>query len=154
MIHRLDSYDVNLGKRLVKTPKIYFRDTGILHQLAGIANIEALQGNALLGASWEGYVIEQIRRVAGEAWQYYFYRTQTGAETDLVLISPAGKMTCVEIKYASSPSLAKGFYQSMDDLKPHFQYVIVPSGTPYFLNERLKVCSLSDFLNCELATVY
>lgn len=150
LIHRLQPYYVNLGKRLVKAPKIYFRDTGILHQLAGIANFEALQGNPLLGASWEGYVIEQIRRVAGEAWQYYFYRTQAGAETDLILISPAGKMTCIEIKYALAPTLSKGFYQSMEDLKPHFQYVIIPSGTSYFLNEQLKVCSISDFLNNEL----
>lgn len=154
LIHRLQPYHVNLGKRLVKTPKIYFRDTGILHQLAAIPNFEALQGNALLGASWEGYVIEQIRRVAGETWQFYFYRTQTGAETDLVLISPAGKMTCIEIKYAVAPSLSKGFYQSMDDLKPHYQYVIVPSGTPYFLNEKLKVCSLSHFLNTELTVIH
>jgi uncharacterized protein len=154
LIHRLPPYYVNLGKRLVKSPKIYFRDTGILHQLAGIANFEALQGNALLGVSWEGYVIEQIRRVAGEAWQFYFYRTQVGAETDVVLISPAGKMTCIEIKYATAPSLSRGFYQSMEDLKPHYQYVIVPSGTPYFLNEQLKVCSLSYFLNNELAVVH
>jgi uncharacterized protein len=154
LIHRLQPYFVNLGKRLVKTPKIYFRDTGILHQLAGISNFEGLQGNVLLGASWEGYVIEQIRRVVGDAWQFYFYRTQTGAETDVVLISPAGKMTCIEIKYSVAPSLSKGFYQSMEDLKPHFQYVIIPSGTPYFLNEQLKVCSLSDFLNHELATIH
>lgn len=154
LIHRLEPYYVNLGKRLVKTPKIYFRDTGILHQLAGIANFEALQGNPLLGASWEGYVIEQIRRVAGNAWQYYFYRTQVGAEVDLVLISPAGKMTCIEIKYALAPVLAKGFYQSMEDLKPDYQYVVIPSGTPYFLKEHLKVCSISDFLNHELAVIY
>lgn len=154
LIHQLQPYFINLGKRLVKTPKIYFRDTGILHQLAGIANFEALQGNPLLGASWEGYVIEQIRRVAGSAWQYYFYRTQVGAEVDLILISPAGKMTCIEIKYSLAPVLSKGFYQSVEDIKPHFQYVVIPSGTPYFLHEQLKVCSLSDFLNVELFVVH
>jgi predicted AAA+ superfamily ATPase len=154
LIHRLEPYYVNLGKRLVKTAKIYFRDTGILHQLSGIANFEALQGNQLLGASWEGYVIEQIRRVAGPAWQYYFYRTQVGAEVDLVLISPAGKMTCIEIKYAVAPSVAKGFFQSIEDLKPDYQYVVIPTGTPYFLKEQLKVCNLSDFLNHELATIH
>ena len=72
LIHRLQPYYINLGKRLVKAPKIYFRDSGILHQLSGIADFEALLGNQLLGASWEGYVIEQIRRVAGEGWQFYF----------------------------------------------------------------------------------
>ncbi len=154
LVHQLQPYFMNLGKRLVKTPKIYFRDTGILHQLAGISNFEALQGNPLLGASWEGYVIEQIKRVAGDSWQYYFYRTQVGAEVDLVLMSPAGKMTCIEIKYSFAPTLAKGFYQSVSDLKPHYQYVIIPSGTTYFLNEEIKVCSLSNFLNFELTEVH
>ena len=96
----------------------------------------------------------QIHRATLGNWQFYFYRTQVGAEVDLVLISPAGKMTCIEIKYSLAPTLAKGFYQSIADLKPHYQYVIIPSGTPYFLNEQLKVCSLSDFLNIELALVH
>ena len=154
LIHRLQPYFVNIGKRLTKSPKIYFRDTGILHQLSGIANFEALQGHPIVGASWEGYVIEQIRRVAGESWQYYFYRTQAGAETDVVLISPNGKMTCIEVKYSLKPVLSKGFYQSMTDLTPQYQYVIVPSGGSYFLNEKLKVCSLSDFLNRELKVIH
>ena len=154
LIRRLQPYYVNLGKRLVKAPKIYYRDTGLLHQLASISNFEALQGHPIVGASWEGYVIEQIHRATLGNWQFYFYRTQVGAEVDLVLISPAGKMTCIEIKYSLTPTLAKGFYQSIADLKPHYQYVIIPSGTPYFLNEQLKVCSLSDFLNVELALVH
>jgi len=153
LVHRLEPYYVNLGKRLVKSPKIYFRDTGLLHQLSTISSFEALQGNQLIGASWEGYVIEQIRRALDESWQYYYYRTVAGAETDLVLISPNGVMTCVEIKYSLAPVIAKGFYQSMDDLKPAHQYVIVPSGSSYFFNERLKVCSLEVFLEQELETI-
>lgn len=93
----------------MKSPKIYFRDTGLLHQLSTIPNFEALQGNQLIGASWEGYVIEQIRRAVDASWQFYFYRTIAGAETDLVLISPNGTMTCIEIKYATAPAIAKGF---------------------------------------------
>ncbi len=153
LIHRLEPYYVNLGKRLVKSPKIYFRDTGLLHHLSAIPSFEALQGNQLIGASWEGYVIEQIRREVGNAWQFYYYRTVAGAETDLVLISPNGIMTCVEIKYSVSPVIAKGFYQSMEDLKPTHQYVIVPSGSPYLFKERLKVCSLQGFLAHELAII-
>ncbi|MBN8681932.1 MAG: ATP-binding protein [Chitinophagales bacterium] len=153
MLSRLTPYYVNLGKRLVKSPKLYLRDTGILHYLAAIPNFDALQGNQLIGASWEGYVIEQIRRCTDDAWQFYFYRTVAGAETDLVLISPNGKMTCVEVKYATIPQLSKGFYQSIEDLKPDFQYVIVPQASPYQLRERLKVVSLSDFLNNELKTI-
>ncbi len=153
LIHRLEPYYVNLGKRLVKSPKIYFRDSGLLHQLSTIPSFEALQGNQLIGASWEGYVIEQIRRALDESWQFYYYRTVAGAETDLVLISPNGVMTCVEIKYSTSPVIAKGFYQSMDDLKPAHQYIIVPSGSSYFFNERLKVCSLEGFLEQELEMI-
>ncbi|MEN9610302.1 MAG: hypothetical protein RLZZ628_1116 [Bacteroidota bacterium] len=150
LIHRLLPYYINVGKRLVKAPKIYFRDTGILHYLSNIFSFEALTGHPLIGASWEGYVIEQIRHVAGETWQFYFYRTQAGAETDLVLVSPAGKIFCIEIKYAAKPALSKGFYQSVEDLKPNFQYLIIPIGTAYFINEQIKVCSLVDFLKYEL----
>lgn len=153
LIHRLAPYYVNVGKRLVKSPKIYFRDTGLLHQLSTIPSFEALQGNQLIGASWEGYVIEQIRRAVGDSWQFYYYRTVAGAETDLVLISPNGAMTCIEIKYSVSPVITKGFYQSMDDLRPAHQYVVVPSGPPYFFNEKLKVCGLQDFLEHELAVI-
>lgn len=153
LIRRLEPYYVNLGKRLVKSPKIYFRDSGLLHQLASISSFEALQGNQLIGASWEGYVIEQIQRALNQSWQLYYYRTIAGAETDLVLISPNGVMTCVEIKYSTAPVITKGFYQSMNDLNPTHQYVIVPSGPPYFFNDKLKVCSLKDFLEQELETI-
>jgi uncharacterized protein len=153
LLRRLEPYFVNLGKRLIKSPKVYFRDTGLLHYLSTIPNFESLQGNQLIGASWEGYVIEQIRRVAGDAWQYFFYRTVAGAEADLVLISPNGKMTCVEIKYSTTPTLSKGFFQSIQDLKPANQYVVIPSGEPFYLKEQLKVCSLADFLENELSKI-
>jgi uncharacterized protein len=153
LIRRLEPFYVNIGKRLVKAPKIYFRDTGILHQLLSIPNFETLLGHNLIGASWEGYVIEQIQRAVTGRWQFYYYRTQAGAEVDLVLISPNGKMIAIEIKYSLSPSLSKGFYQSIIDLKPDYQYVIIPSGSPYFFNKDLKVCSLIDFLTIELAAL-
>ncbi len=153
LLRRLEPYFVNVGKRLVKSPKIYLRDTGLLHQLSTVPSFEALQGNQLIGASWEGYVIEQVRRAVDGSWQFFYYRTIAGAEIDLVIISPNGKMTCVEIKYATAPTISKGFYQSMEDLKPAHQYVVVPSGAPYFFNENLKVCSLLDFLREELAVI-
>lgn len=150
LIRRLEPFYANIGKRLVKAPKIYFRDTGILHQLLSIPNFETLLGHNLIGASWEGYVIEQIQRAVVGRWQFYYYRTQAGAEIDLILISPNGKMIAIEIKYSLTPSLSKGFYQSIDDLKPDFQYVIIPSGSTYFFNKELKICSLIDFLTVEL----
>jgi uncharacterized protein len=153
LIRRLEPYYVNISKRLVKSPKIYFRDTGILHQLLSIPNFDALQGHASIGASWEGYVIEQIYRAVKGRWQFYYYRTHAGAEVDLVLVSPSGKITCIEIKYSLSPKLTKGFYQSIEDLKPHCQYVITPTGSPYPLAENLKVCGLAEFLTSELPLI-
>jgi uncharacterized protein len=151
MIRRIAPYYVNLGKRLVKSPKIYFRDSGLLHQLSSIPTYEDLLGHPIVGASWEGYVIEQIHRAVLGNWQFYYYRTYSGAEVDLVVINPRGKMICIEIKYSITPSISKGFYQSVEDLKPHYQYVIIPSSNEsYFLKDKLKVCSLSTFLKEEL----
>jgi uncharacterized protein len=150
LLSRLQPYYVNVGKRLVKSPKMYFRDSGILHQLSNIADFEALQGNPLVGASWEGYVIEEIKRNLGNSWQYYYYRTQAGAETDLVLISPNNKMTCIEIKHSSTPKISKGFYQTVKDLKPDNQYIIIPNGESFYLNDTLKVINLADFLKMQM----
>ncbi|MEI6411218.1 MAG: ATP-binding protein [Bacteroidota bacterium] len=151
-INRLQPWYVNLGKRLVKSPKLYFRDSGSLHRLHGIAEPEKLQAHPLLGASWEGYVIEQIRMATLFQWQYHYYRTQTGAETDLYLISPEGKTWCIEIKAANTPVISKGFFQSVEDLKPDFKYVIVPGGGPgpIIRSDGLKICSLEHFLASEL----
>ncbi len=154
LIRRLQPYFVNFGKRLVKTPKVYIRDSGILHTLANITSYESLFGNPLIGASWEGYVIEQIYRcLEFRAWSFYYYRTQIGAEIDLVLISPSGKMACIEIKSTNNPVLSKGFYNSVADLKPQFQYVITPSSEMLVNKEGVIVCSLLQFLSVELSNV-
>jgi uncharacterized protein len=154
LVRRLQPYFANFGKRLVKTPKVYLRDTGILHSLANIPSFDALYGHPLIGASWEGYVIEQIYRcLEYRAWKFYFYRTQTGAEIDLILISPSGKMTCIEIKNSNNPVLSKGFYQCIDDLKPHFQYIITPSSEKLVNTEGVTICSLLQFLSVELLDI-
>ena len=154
LVRRLQPYFANVGKRLIKTPKIYLRDTGILHSLANISSFDALFGNPLIGASWEGYVIEQIYRcLEYRTWSFYYYRTQVGAEVDLVLISPSGKMTCIEIKSSNNPALSKGFYQSVADLKPHFQYIITPSSEKLINTEGVTICSLLHFLNVELMII-
>jgi uncharacterized protein len=154
LVRRLQPYFANFGKRLVKTPKIYLRDTGILHSLANISSFDALYGHPLIGASWEGYVIEQIYRcLEFRAWNFYFYRTQTGAEIDLILISPSGKMTCIEIKNSNNPVLSKGFYLCIDDLKPHFQYIITPTSEKLVNTEGVTICSLVHFLSVELSEI-
>ena len=150
MVHRLPPYFTNIGKRLIKSPKIYVRDSGILHQLAKVKNYEELLGNPLVGASWEGYVIEQIRRNVDASWQFYFYRTHQGAEIDLLLITPQNKKIAIEIKLSNAPTVSKGFYVCLEDLKPEYKFIIVPNSEKYSKNEDVWVCSLIDFLEKEL----
>lgn len=151
-VNRLQPWYVNLGKRLVKMPKLYFRDSGLLHRLQGIADFDKLMTHPILGASWEGYVIEQIRLLTQFRWQYYYYRTHAGAESDLYLISPEGRTWCIEIKAANTPIISKGFFQSIEDLKPDFKYVIVPEakGEMIVRQDGLRICGLKFFLETEL----
>jgi uncharacterized protein len=151
-VHRLQPWYANVGKRLVKSPKIYFRDTGILHYLQGIQQAPNLLAHPVVGASWEGYVIEQIRLATRLRWQYFYYRTHGGAEVDLYMRSPQGKTWCIEIKTSNTPVVSKGFYECVADLKPDYLYVIVPGGVGSGIIERdngLKVCSLEVFLEQE-----
>ena len=150
LIQRLMPYFPNVGKRLVKSPKLYLRDSGLLHQLSNIKSLEALLGHPLVGASWEGYVVEQVKRVGGSGLEMYFYRTHAGAEVDLFIIGPHGKKACLEINYSNAPSVSKGFYQSLEDLMPDAQYVIIPDGEPYPKSGGIIVCNLSRFLTKEL----
>jgi len=151
LVNRLQPGYANLGKRLVKTPKIYIRDSGLLHHLMRIRDYDSLLGNPVLGASWEGYVIEQIMRATHRKWEYYFYRTQHGAEVDLVLVNPAGTMYCIEIKFSSAPVLSKGFYHSIEDLQPAHKYVIVPAGDSYPKEGGIRVINLHGFLSTVVA---
>lgn len=150
LIRRLQPYFVNLGKRLIKSPKIYVRDSGLLHYLLRVFDMETLRGNPAIGASWEGYVIEQIIREAPEFSDFYYYRTQHGAEVDLLLISPSGKKICIEIKFSIAPVISKGFYQSIADLQPSASYVITPGGERFERSDGLVICPLSIFLANEL----
>jgi uncharacterized protein len=152
LIRRLSPYFKNMGKRLTKSPKIYIRDSGLLHYLLRIFDYEQLRGNAAIGASWEGYVIEQIIREAPEFSDFYYYRTQNGAEVDLLMLTPKGKMVCIEIKFSVAPNISKGFYQSVEDLQPDFKYVITPSGERFERQDGLRICPLSIFLEKELST--
>ncbi|WP_229376373.1 ATP-binding protein [Fibrella aquatilis] len=154
VIQRLAPYSVNVSKRLVKAPKLYIRDSGVLHQLAQTITYDALLGHPVAGASWEGYVIEQIRRVVGNDWSFYYYRTHAGAEIDLLLIAPNGKKVAIEIKLSNAPTVSKGFYSSLDDLQADYQFVIIPTGESYPKDNNLWVCNLTDFLINRLPEIY
>jgi predicted AAA+ superfamily ATPase len=153
LIRRLSPYFHNTTKRLVRSPKLYFRDSGLLHNLLQISSLEQLHGSIFLGASWEGYVIEQIILAAGPKWQYDFYRTQGGTETDLVLSQPGGRKILIEIKYSVNPTPSRGFFESAVDLKPDFQYIIIPEGAAWMRNETQRVCGLEWFLEEEMKEI-
>jgi predicted AAA+ superfamily ATPase len=115
MVRRLLPLEVNLKKRLVKSPKVYVRDSGLLHCWLGISSELQLQGHPQLGASWEGWVREQIAAVLPLGWQMSFYRTAVGAEIDVVL-HHGSRRVAVEIKFSSAPKPARGFWQALEDL--------------------------------------
>ncbi|QMW00107.1 ATP-binding protein [Spirosoma foliorum] len=154
VIHRLPPYFANVSKRLVKSPKLYLRDSGLLHQLAQVISYDVLLGHPVVGASWEGYVIEQTRRVVGTEWSFYYYRTAAGAEIDLLLIAPNGKKIAIEIKLSNAPTVSKGFYQSIADINPDYSFIVIPDGDSYPKADGLWVCNLTEFLIVRLPTIY
>jgi predicted AAA+ superfamily ATPase len=142
IVRSLPPFELNIKKRLVKSPKIYLRDSGILHQLLGIKNMEALFGHPVFGASWEGLVIEQILSVL--ECSAYFFRTATGDEMDLIL-DFHGKIVCVECKASIAPQVTKGFYRAIDILKPAKTFVVAPIQTEmYHLQEDIIVCAIQE----------
>lgn len=138
------------AKRLVKAPKVYVRDSGLLHALLRLDYYEELLGHPVLGGSWEGYVIEQVRQLAGDQLQVYFYRTHHGAECDLVLAKGDTPIAAIEIKFSSAPDVAKGFYQVIEDLGTTSNFVITPHSDDYPLKAQIEVTSLRSFLRYHL----
>jgi predicted AAA+ superfamily ATPase len=118
----------------------------MFHYLSKIQAFESLLGHIFVGASWEGYVIEQVIRQVSDDWQFFFYRTHAGVECDLFGISPEGKRICIEIKRSNSPTVSKGFYESIKDLAINQTYVIIPSGESYTKNDGIQIMNLPDFL--------
>jgi uncharacterized protein len=143
---QLEPYYRNIGKRLTKSAKFYFRDSGLHHALVRFNDKEALYSSHLLGASWEGYVIEQIRRCGGDSMNYFFYRTQNGAKIDLLIELPSGKFAALEIKYSNAPTIQKGFFVSCEDLKPDYKFVITPGSDNYTRTDGIEIISLMAFL--------
>jgi predicted AAA+ superfamily ATPase len=140
VIRILQPWYENLGKRQVKAPKVYLRDTGLLHVLLGIRSAAELDRHPKLGASWEGFVIEQILAQTKPAEAYY-WRTQAGAELDLLLIH-RGKRIGVEVKYADAPALTPSMRTACIDLKLKQLFVVYPGAKRYALSERIEVVPL------------
>jgi len=150
LLLRLAPWFANTTKRLVKSPKIYIRDTGILHYFMSIRSFETLFNHPIVGRSWEGYVVEQISYHKSTDTEMFFYRTQVGAEIDLVLVQNNVPTKAIEIKFSNAPKVSKGFYIACNDLDIADKFIITPDSNTYPLNESTMVMSLWDFLKKEL----
>ena len=128
----------------MKTPKVYFRDSGVLHYLAGISSMNQLFGNHLVGASWEGYVIQQIIANVPSNVHPFFFRTRDGSELDLVLVKGNQPFRTVEIKFSDTPKLSKGNRLSIAAVGAPLNLVVTPSGGDYPLEESVRVCDLEN----------
>ena len=142
MVRQLQPWHENLGKRQVKSPKIYLRDTGLLHTLLGVPSFRFLQGHPKLGASWEGFVLEEILRMVGER-NAYFWATQSGAELDL-LVRVGGKRYGIEVKYADAPGISKSMRIALSDLGLRRLLIVYPGDRPYNLDKQVAVVPLEQ----------
>ena len=142
-------YEGNVKKRLIKSPKIYIRDTGILHALLEIENRDQLFSNPIYGASFEAYVIENIlvsiQSQNGPQWRSYFFRTSSGAEIDLVL-EKGQQRIAIEIKSSTAPKVSRGFWNAIEDINSTANYVIAPVESAYPLAKNVQVVSLGEFI--------
>ena len=138
LVRRLPAWHGNVGKRLVRSPKVYVRDSGLVHALLGLSNQDALLGHPVAGSSWEGFVIEQLINAAPQA-QASFYRTSNGAEVDLVLTFRNQQTWTIEIKRSSAPTVSKGFYQAATDLVAVRKLLVAPVEQTYPMKEGVEV---------------
>lgn len=143
VVRSLSPYENNLKKRLVKSPKIFLRDSGLLHSLLQINDFNQLMGHPVYGSSWEGMVVENVL-TNFKQFNASFYRTASGVEVDLVL-EKANDLYLIECKASSSPVLSKGFWVALDDLSPKHTYILAPVTSTYKMKENITVCNLVDF---------
>ena len=138
LVRRLPAWHGNVGKRLIRSPKVYVRDSGLVHALLGLSNWDALLGHPVAGSSWEGFVMEQLINAAPQA-EVSFYRTSNGAEVDLVLTFRNQQTWVIEIKRSSAPTLSRGFYQAATDLRAVRKLLVAPVAQTYPLKEGIQV---------------
>jgi len=145
LVRRLRPFRANVGKRLVKSPKVYVRDSGLLHALLGIQDYNGLSGHPVVGASWEGFVIENLLAVVPDRTLASFYRTSAGAEVDLVLELPGISETWViEIKRSLSAKPRKGFYNACEDIQPNKSFVVYSGEERYPVSDDLEAVGVLE----------
>jgi len=143
LVRRLPPWHANIGKRLVKSPKVYVRDGGLVHALLDIETKETLLSHMVLGASWEGFCIENLLNCAPARVQGYFYRTSGGAEVDLLLVWPGGDIWAIEIKRSLTPKVERGFHAACDDVQPVRKLVVYPGAEPFVLGHDITAMPLT-----------
>ncbi len=144
LVRRLPAWHANVGKRLVRSPKVYVRDSGLVHALLAIGDKEALLSHPVVGASWESFVLEALLTVAPADVQGYFYRTSGGAEIDLLLHFPGGRLWAVEVKRSLAPRPKKGFHAACADLAPERRFVVYPGHEAYPLGHETEAVPLAE----------
>jgi len=144
LVRRLQPWHHNAGKRLVKSPKVYVRDSGIVHALLRLPTREDVLGHPVAGGSWEGFVVESLLAAAPEGTDATFYRTSAGAEIDLVLTLPGDVLWAIEIKRGSAPKVGRGFHQACADLSPAKQFVVYGGTERFPLNADTEAVGLAE----------
>lgn len=146
LVRRLPPWSKNAGKRLVRSPKVYVRDSGLVHALLGLRDLDAVLGHPVTGGSWEGFVIENLLAAAPSGTSACFYRTAVGAEIDLVLDLPPKERWAIEIKRSSAPVLSKGFYLGCGDIKATRRMVVHAGEETFGLGDGVEAVSLPGAL--------
>lgn len=143
LLRRLPPWHANVGKRLVKSPKVYVRDSGLVHALLDIESKETLLSHMVLGASWGGFCIENLLSCAPANVQGYFYRTSGGAEVDLLLVWPGGDLWAIAIKRSLTPKVERGFHSACEDLLPQRKLVVYPGQEAFPLGHDITAMPLA-----------
>lgn len=147
LVRRLTPHHGNVEKRLVKSPKLYLRDSGILHALLGLRTFDDVSGHPIVGNSWEGFVIENLIAAAPEGTAASFYRTTAGAEVDLLLQLPRGDLWAIEIKSGLTPKLERGFHHARADLKPAKSFVVYAGDERFPVEEGIEAIGLRELVD-------
>ena len=143
LVFPLQSFHFNSWKRLTKAPKMYITDSGMLHALTGVRTREDLARNLLVGHSWEGFVIQQIRAWLDRRAELYYYRTQDGSELDLVITQGLQPKVAIEIKTTNSPALSKGNHLAFDAVNAPVRLILTPDAMDHSYGKGIEVCSLA-----------
>lgn len=146
LVRRLEPWHANVKKRLVKSPRYYVRDSGILHRLLGINSFDALLSNPVLGKSWEGFAVENILSILPSRTEIYFYRTAAGAEVDLVIKMPSSEIWAIEIKHGVAPKIGKHYNQTCDDVGATHKFILYGGEDEFPVGNDVKIISLPGLM--------